>query len=409
MNRPLDYYVLERKGRLQAKFVDKNTRALVTEKSVAVIAKEMKLDFDGSASKRGNRRKAEDICKLYIEKVLTKDMNEKGIIQYCLDFWNFDGERVTLANKKSPNAVARSTCYVNTGNFTNHIKPYMESLGNPLLSEVTSQMLNEIQDDLIMRSGLSNAMIEKTMRSVTTPINDAWKHGLVDRPVRVDRIDTTGKEKGILTPLQLTEIVRNLFELEKAGYHVGANEGIALASLTGMRMGEIRALKTDQFEIVDEQTSIIHITRTWNEHDHEKIPKGKRARQVTAPTVIVKACIELAERNPYKTGRVFWVMRNPDSVRSKTFFEDNLYKAMEKAGISEEDRKSKNITFHSLRHGFVSYLRYQVSDSTMRLAVGHRDKETTDRYTHLNMDNLKELAESTEKTFADVIAVQNGN
>lgn len=409
MNRPLDYYVLERKGRLQAKFVDKETRALVTEKSVAVIAKEMKLDFDGSASKRGNRRKAEDICKLYIEKVLTKDTNEKGIIQYCLDFWNFDGERVTLANKKSPNAVARSTCYVNTGNFTNHIKPYMESLGNPLLSEVTSQMLNEIQDDLIMRSGLSNAMIEKTMRSVTTPINDAWKHGMVDRPVRVDRIDTTGKEKGILTPLQLTEIVRNLFELEKAGYHIGANEGIALASLTGMRMGEIRALKTDQFEIVDEQTSIIHITRTWNEHDHEKIPKGKRARQVTAPTVIVKACIELAERNPYKTGRVFWVMRNPDSVRSKTFFEDNLYKAMEKAGISEEDRKSKNITFHSLRHGFVSYLRYQVSDSTMRLAVGHRDKETTDRYTHLNMDNLKELAESTEKTFADVIAVQNGN
>ena len=409
MNRPLDYYVLERKGRLQAKFVDKETRALVTEKSVAVIAKEMKIDFDGSASKRGNRRKAEDICKLYIEKVLTKDMNEKGIIQYCLDFWDFDGERVTLANKKSPNAVARSTCYVNTCNFTNHIKPYMESLGNPLLSEVTSQMLNEIQDDLIMRSGLSNAMIEKTMRSVTTPINDAWKHGLVDRPVRVDRIDTTGKEKGILTPLQLTEIVRNLFELEKAGYHFGANEGIALASLTGMRMGEIRALKTDQFEIVDEQTSIIHITRTWNEHDHEKIPKGKRARQVTAPTVIVKSCIELAERNPHKTGRVFWVLRNPDSVRSKTFFEDNLYKAMEAAGISEKDRKSKNITFHSLRHGFVSYLRYQVSDSTMRLAVGHRDKETTDRYTHLNMDNLKELAESTEKTFADVIAVQNGN
>lgn len=409
MNRPLDYYVLERKGRLQAKFVDKETRALVTEKSVAVIAKEMKLDFDGSASKRGNRRKAEDICKLYIEKVLTKDMNEKGIIQYCLDFWNFDGERVTLANKKSPNAVARSTCYVNTGNFTNHIKPYMESLGNPLLSEVTSQMLNEIQDDLIMSSGLSNAMIEKTMRSVTTPINDAWKHGLVDRPVRVDRIDTTGKEKGILTPLQLTEIVRNLFELEKAGYHIGANEGIALASLTGMRMGEVRALKVDQFEIVDEQTSIIHITRTWNEHDHEKIPKGKRARQVTAPTVIVKACIELAEKNPHKTGRVFWVLRNPDSVRSKTFFEDNLYKAMKAAGISEEDRKSKNITFHSLRHGFVSYLRYQVSDSTMRLAVGHKDKETTDKYTHLNMDNLKELAESTEKTFADVIAVQNGN
>ena len=82
---------------------------------------------------------------------------------------------------------------------------------------------------------------------------------------------------------------------------------------------------------------------------------------------------------------------------------------MAKAGIPEELRRDKNITFHSLRHGFVSYLRYQVSDSTMMLAVGHQNKETTDRYTHQNIDNLRELAVSTEKTFGEVIAVQNGN
>lgn len=409
MPKNLTFSVIERKGRLQVKFLDAETKLLVTEKSVKVIADKLGIDFDGSASKRGNRRKADEICRLYIEKTQSVNPNNPKIIEYCLDYWNFDGERVTLVNKKSPNSIARSTCYVNTGNFNNHIKDYMEKLGNPLLSEVTSQMLNEIQDDLIMKGKLSNSMIEKTMRSIITPINDAWKHGLVDRPVRVDKLDTTGQEKGILTPNQIADVVRKLYELEKAGYHVGANEGIALASLTGMRMGEVRALKVDQFEIVDEQTSIIHITRTWNEHDHEKIPKGKRKRQVTAPTVIVRACIELAEKNPHKTGRVFWVLKNPDSVRSKTFFEDNFYKAMEQVGISKQLRIDKNITFHSLRHGFVSYLRYQVSDSTMRMAIGHRDKETTDRYTHLNADNLRELAESTEKTFGDVIAVQNGN
>lgn len=409
MNKPMTFSVIERKGRLQVKFFDAETKVLITEKSVKVIAERLHINFDGSASKRGNRRKADEICRQYIEKALTSNPNEPRIVEYCLDYWNFDGERVTLANKKSPNSIARSTCYVNTGNFNQHIKDYMEKLGDPLLSEVTSQMLNKLQDDLIMKGKLSNSMIEKTMRSVITPINDAWKHGLLDRPVRVDRLDVRGKEKGILTPNQIADVVRKLYELEKAGFHIGANEGIALASLTGMRMGEVRALKVDQFEIIDDDTSIIHITRTWNDHDHEKIPKGKRNRQVTAPTVIVKACIALAEKNPHKTGRVFWVLRSPDSVRSKSFFEDNLYKAMEQVGISKQLRKDKNITFHSLRHGFVSYLRYQVSDSTMRLAIGHRDKETTDRYTHLNMDNLRELAESTEKTFGDVIAVQNGN
>ena len=406
MNRPLDYRLLNRNGKYYVRFVDLQTRRIVAEKSVRIVAQELGIKFDGDVKVRGNERKAHAICQQYVDEALVRKTNERGIIEHCLAYWDFNGERVTLANKKSPNSIAMSTCYVNTGNFNNHIKPYLAKLGNPKLSEVDSQMLNDIQDDLVMKSGLSNAMIEKTMRSVTTPINDAWKHGVIDRPVRVDRLDVRGKEKGILTPKQLSEIVRNLYELERKGFHVGANEGIALASLTGMRMGEIRALKVDQLEIVDEETSIVHITRTWNDHDHEKIPKGKRARQVTAPTVVVKACIQLAEKNPHGNGRVFWVARDPDAVRSKTFFEMNFYKAMEMAGIKEAERIEKNITFHSLRHGFVSYLRYQVSDSTMRMAIGHRDKETTDRYTHLNMDNLKELAESTAKTFSEVIDTQ---
>lgn len=403
----LDFRLVARHGKWYARFIDKWTKVLVMEKSVKVVADGLHMEFDNDVTKRGSRRRAEEVCENYIDSVRGNDPREPRIIKYCLDYWDFDGERVTLLNKKNPNSIARSTCYVNTGNFKNHIMDYMKEYGNPRISEVSSRMLNEIQDDMVMNSGLSNAMIEKTMRSVSTPLNDAWKHGVLDRPVRVDKINTSGKEKGILTPNQIADVVRELYELEKRGRHVGANEGIALASLTGMRLGEIRALCVDQFELVDDQTSIIHITRTWNDHDHEKIPKGKRIRQVTAPTVIIKSCIALAEKNPWKTGRVFWVNKSPDAVRSKSFFTWNFYEAMEQAGIPPKVRADKNITFHSLRHGFVSYLRYQVSDSTMRLAVGHRDKETTDRYTHLNMDNLKELADSTEKTFKSVIDIQN--
>lgn len=405
----VDYRLVPRNGKWYVRLIDKWSKVLLQERSVRIVASEMHIVFDGDVSKRGSRRRAEEICETYIDTLNAHDPREPRVIQYCQDYWDFDGERVTLLNKKNPNSIARSSCYVNRNNFNNHIAPYMKEYGNPRISDVTTRMLNEIQDDLVMNSGLSNAMIEKTMRSVSTPINDAWKHGVLDRPVRVDRLNTQGKEKGILTPNQIADTVRALYELERNGQHVGANEGIALASLTGMRLGEIRALCVDQLEIVDEQTSIIHVTRAWNDQDGEKIPKGKRARQVTAPTVVVKSCIALAEKNPWKTGRVFWVRRSPDSVRSKQFFEFNFYKAMEMAGISARMRADKNITFHSLRHGFVSYLRYQVSDSTMRLAIGHRDRETTDRYTHLNMDNLKELAESTEKTFKEVIDAQSNS
>lgn len=402
-NKPMDFRIVERNGKYYARLLDKATRAVITEKSVRVLAQKVDMDFDGVVGGKGKRRKAEEVCQAFIEFAYNNRPSEPRVIEYCTAYWDFDGERVTLANKKSPNSVARSSCYINTNNFKNHMRPYFERLGNPRISEVTSQMLNDIQDDIIMNTGLSNSMIEKVMRSVSTPINDAWKHGNLDRPVRVDRINTQGKEKGILTQSQIADIVRQLYVLSQNGFHRGANEGIALASLTAMRMGEIRALCIDQFEVVNDKDTIIHITRAWNDHDHEKSPKGKRTRQVVVPTVVARSCIQLAQENPHGNGRVFWVKGNPDAVRSSSFFRENLYQAMELCGITEDIRREKNITFHSLRHGFVTYIRHQVSDGTMRLAVGHRDKETTDRYTHLNMDNLKELADSTERTFKSII------
>ena len=192
---------------------------------------------------------------------------------------------------------------------------------------------------------------------------------------------------------------------EGKGSHFGANEGICLAALTALRMGEVRALKADQIEVIDDM-SIIHVTRTWNEYDHEKIPKGKRARQVAIPTIVAQSLLKLAEQNPWGNGRVFWTSSSPDTVRSATFFRDNMYQAMRRAGIPEDERKNKNITFHSLRHGYVSYMRYQVSDANLRLAVGHKDKETTDIYTHQNVENLRELADTTNKTFASVIKAE---
>ena len=103
---------------------------------------------------------------------------------------------------------------------------------------------------------------------------------------------------------------------------------------------------------------------------------------------------------------MFWNEKHEDSVKTANFFRDNFYEAMRRAGIDEKTRAARNITFHSLRHGYVSYLRHQVSDSTMRLAIGHRDKETTDQYTHLNIDNLRQLADSTSKTFEKVIGAE---
>lgn len=404
MNRDFTFRIIKRSGRYYMRLVDVITKDVIGEKSLRMVAKELGIKFDGIAGGRNKDKRAEEIAFMYQQESKDRRLDCPTVIEYCRSYWDFDGERVTLANRKNPNSVAKSSCYTNLNNFDNHIAAYFPD--NPRINDITSRRLNGIQDDLLMKGKLSNATIEKIMRSVTTPLNDAFDHGLIDNGVRVDALNTKGKEKGILTDTQIAAVVKQLYIMGKESEGKrGANEGISLAALTAMRMGEIRALKTDQIEVIDD-VSIIHITRAWNNHDHEKIPKGKRERQVTVPTVIAKALLELAEANPWKNGRVFWTEKSGDTVKSASFFRNNFYEAMRRAGIDEQTRSDKNITFHSLRHGYVSYLRHQVSDSTMRLAIGHRDKETTDEYTHLNIDNMRQLADSTKKTFEAVITAE---
>ncbi|MGP1508488.1 MAG: tyrosine-type recombinase/integrase [Sphaerochaeta sp.] len=396
--------IVRRKKRYYVRFLDIETKDVISEKAVAVIAQKIGIRFDGIVGGRQKDRMADDIVRKFHENTRNVNLNLPRVLEYVRDYWDFDGERVLLANKKNPNAVARSSCYASSKNFEKYLVKYFPD--NPRIGEITSRRLNEIQDDILKKSTLANATVKRIMCAVIVPLNAAFKYGLTENSVKIDSLNTKGAEKGILTETQLADIIRRLYELSRNGEHMGANEGIALAALTAMRLGEIRALKTEQFEIIDDKDTIVHITRAWSDLDHEKLPKGKRSRQAIVPTVIAKACIELANKNPCKTGYVFWSDKKPDSVRSATFFRDILYRAMADIGITEEIRKERNITFHSLRHGYVSYIRHQVSDGTMRLAVGHRDKETTDRYTHLNKENLKELAESTNKTFAEVIKVE---
>lgn len=400
-----DWSVVRRGGKYYCRFKDKKTSRVICEKTVSSLASQMGIEFDGSIGGRTKDKQAERICLLYYQKTREHKAKTPTVLEYCRSYWDFKGERVTLSNKKNPNSVAESSCYTNLNNFNNHIADYFPD--NPMISEISSRRLNEIQDDLLTKGELANATIEKIMRSITTPLNDAFDHGITDNGVRVDSLDTSGKEKGIMTDSQIASVVKELYRMSSSGRfrHRGANEGIACAALTAMRMGEVRALRKDQIEVVDD-TSIIHITRTWSNHGGDKIPKGKRTRQVTIPTVVAKALIALADKDIWGNGRCFWITESPDSVRSATFFRNNLYEAMKNAGISEDQRRTKNITFHSLRHGYISYIRHQVSNSTMRLAVGHKDKETTDKYTHLNYDNLKELGESTEKTFKEVLSAE---
>lgn len=68
-----------------------------------------------------------------------------------------------------------------------------------------------------------------------------------------------------------------------------------------------------------------------------------------------------------------------------------FYKAMDKIGISEAERKKRGITFHSWRHKFTTdcVLSNMHPEKIMTFA-GHKSREMLARYTDL--DNEKDIA-----------------
>ncbi len=68
------------------------------------------------------------------------------------------------------------------------------------------------------------------------------------------------------------------------------------------------------------------------------------------------------------------------------------YEALDNIGISEDERKGRNITFHSFRHFFNTYCRANnVTDDKVRAVTGHKTQAMVDNYTHFRVEDFREI------------------
>ncbi|OQY39991.1 MAG: hypothetical protein B6226_00760 [Candidatus Cloacimonetes bacterium 4572_65] len=63
----------------------------------------------------------------------------------------------------------------------------------------------------------------------------------------------------------------------------------------------------------------------------------------------------------------------------------NYKAALVKIGITEDERKSRGLTFHSYRHLANTRLRESgVSDAVIREIIGHKSEAMTENYSHID-------------------------
>lgn len=268
-----------------------------------------------------------------------------------------------------------------------------QQLEDYILPQFGKKRLDEISSEgiegwlfMLQDKGLSNSTINHFYATLRLILKEAERKQLItDNPInRVPPFINNPKEKGTITQEEsnqlfqgkaLSEVWRNHF------LHYMINR---TASLSGMRLGEIQALRREAL-----QKDYIVVSRSWDRKYGEKETKTGITRHVPVPADLIRALGELADRQssgPY----LFSSSDGKTPIHHRIIYQ-HFYAALVKIGIDPEERKKRNITFHSWRHYFNSLLRLQgVPDHITQLIIGHSNDRMTNHYTHLHPQELSQ-------------------
>ena len=162
------------------------------------------------------------------------------------------------------------------------------------------------------------------------------------------------------------------------------------ASYTGLRAGEIAALKWDCVKLIDQSPN-------QNQFGHIVIKRTRcqktnliRKTTKTDTTRTIPLFREAAEVLRLQSRDGDFVFGGEKSIDTKHFARD-LRREAERVGV-------KPITFHQLRHSFCSLLENRgVERRVVSALLGHSDFATTDRYSHSSDRTISLAVEKFER------------
>lgn len=346
------YYVYDNSG----KRLSRSTGETSLKKALDVIAKRIK---DGELLFSQEDIKQAETAKRTLFKDFTQDFFKPGLCPIC--------KELELRGKTVQPKVMRWQ----RQSFEKNILPYF---GDKRVVAITVQSIRSWQADM-KDTGVSNATVNRNLQILRKVMQVAEDSDIILRnPCRRVKplFETDAKPRGCFTH----EEIKRLFADEWDNPYVRLM--CQIAACTGMRLGEIRALKLSS--IVDGK---IRIDSSYSA-DGEKSTKSGKVRWCPIPGKIELELLNICCRQASNEGSYIFTYDGIKPICSRSV-SDALKRRMRVIGISGR-------TFHSFRHYFNSMLvTYGIPGDILRSVVGHSSELMTDRYLHLEISELDEV------------------
>ena len=273
--------------------------------------------------------------------------------------------------KVKPNTAKNTRGYLD-----NYIYP---AFGDKRLDEITA-------DDV---QALFNSMSEKaesTVDKIKVTLNHILRKAyatdhLIDWNVMaaddyvISKIVT---ERKALTPIEALDVIAHLDLLDGNDKKL-----ISLGLYTGMRRGEILALRWEDISFAENLIYVHHGVTYDNNRPIVGSPKSKAGiRMIPIKAELKNILSEYQQREGY----VIENTRNSDTPISETAYRRMWSRICKKINMH-------GATLHCLRHTYATMTEAHTDSVTLMAVLGHADPKTTRRYTHVINENVRRLAD----------------
>jgi integrase len=322
------------------------------------------------------------------------DSSRLSLYDYLAGFWSSQGEYARL-KALAGRPLAAEYLANNHGAIQGYVLPYLEQIGkrNLPLASITAALLQGLVLHLHDTTQLRARRINGIRQAVAVPLAEAKRLGRLHfNPMgQVLKLRETKKPRQILSTEEARAVLAGTWPDER--YRL-IN---LLAVATGMRLGECRALRVENL-VQDGEFWCIRVVCNWQDGEGLKPPKWGSSRLVPISSRLAGCLLELAGKNPWHNGFVFYGS-SPSSPVAKRAVEQAFNAAVRAAGISEEDRVARGLTFHSWRHWLDSYLRGKIPDHALQALTGHRTQAVAESYSHVTEEQRQQMMKLTDGLF----------
>ena len=312
------------------------------------------------------------------------------LIETLSNFWDFENSEYVKKRIARGYDIKQRNCKEKLGIVKRYWAKYFDA--DRTVQSLTSRELDDFLMYLRTEKNLSADTVNKTMTAGNMAFEFLIKEGLItSNPLSsVERFKVNAKKRGIPTETEM----KKLMELNWDWTDSVNKLAFKVAALFGLRAGEISGLQVCD---IDATADLLYIRHSWNDTDKLKDTKNGDDRIIPIEHGVALELLMNARRNPdySDTSFVFWSPKVVGQPMWPSSFEDDFYLAMQKIGISEEQRKERNIVFHSLRHYCATQIAQRASLEIAMKILGHRTEEMTRLYseheTQMKLNNAKEV------------------